>query len=583
MHSPDSQTGRELFLVLQNLSRRFHHFKAQLLPLARARQASLLSSVSVFYERDKDVALLSLAFDARELDHAKCEALIRLATQGGIPIIDPDRLNIADRRTFYQDYLRRYAVSASDKKSLLTALDTLGKHLGLIATPDEAPSRNRHHRLQIPVGQAQPQPQINSSGPHFALGPAGKTPHPASQHLPGHTNDLLPTDEFPQRARGKNKRKQRLSTVPAGPAAARRASSPNIVTPPQATNSLNSPAPTMRAPARRFATASTAPSARIADPAEEQELVRVRFQRGDKWMPARLRNLSTKEVRLAASAAPPSGSMLRVSITIGDQSAVVSGTVVEVVNTEGSVDGSTSFRLAFGNLSKRERGRIVNLLRKAHRAGLSLSAPPARRERRFSISWPIAVMSDGHRFNAAALDVSERGLFLATTTLIHSSQVVFGMPLDRDGQVIKGRAAVVRKVNESMARRQGLSLGYGLQIEDLSIEDDEQYSRFLVRVRRRSQKHIVVAGSSERSALLADCFQASGYAVSKASSVDTLLHQTELESNAPDVAVIDDTALSVDARMSFESTFRHHHVPMLQMHGESLPVARNSLDQLIAI
>jgi hypothetical protein len=300
-------------------------------------------------------------------------------------------------------------------------------------------------------------------------------------------------------------------------------------------------------------------------------------------MPARLRNLTTKDIRLAASAAPPAGSTLRVSVTIGDQNAVLTGTVVEVVNTEGSTDGSTTFRLDFGNIGKRERERLVLLLRRAKRLGMSLTPPPPRRDRRFAISWPVAVVSEGHRFNAAALDISERGLFLATSTLIRSSQLIFGMPLDRDGATVKGRASVARKVNEHMARARGLNLGYGLQIEDFSIEDDEQYSKFLIRVRRRSQLHILVAGEGDRCEALATCFQGAGYAVSTVSSVEAMMQRTQFEASPPHVAVLETGSLSHKARRSFLATFREHDVPLLQA-GEMAPhIARNSLDQMVEI
>jgi hypothetical protein len=334
----------------------------------------------------------------------------------------------------------------------------------------------------------------------------------------------------------------------------------------------------MPSPDRRRRTSS----APLVNNTGEQELVRVRYQRGDTWMPARLRNLTTKDIRLAASAAPPSGAILRVSITIGDHNAVLTGTVIEVVNTEGSVDGSTTFRLEFRKVGKREHERLVLLLRKAKKAGMSLTPPPPRRNRRFAISWPVAVVSEGRRFNAAALDISERGLFLATTTLIRSSQLIFGMPLDRDGTMLKGRARVARKVNEHMARSRGLNLGYGLEIEDFSIEDDEQYAEFLIRIRRRSQMHILVAGDADRASSLSECFQAAGYAVSKATSVEAMLHRTQFESNAPDVAVIDHS-MSANIRKEFEATFAEHHVPILNVGTEAPHLARNSLDSLIEV
>lgn len=573
-------------------------------PMCQGPEARLIEKVDVFYMQDKDVGLVCFGFDSRFVDPPKYERLIRLATRGGFAVIDPERLSSTDRGFFYQDYLRRYSVSTIDQDNPTAALAVLGRQLGLIAGKPQselqapaaldAPttdvghvrrrlgSEGRRQRVEIPLAMAQPQQKFgrqattNTVAPHhtktielsledsgvseldmldqIGLGPAGKQP----------------------RARGKAKRSQRMSTIPARPSN-QQAPSPQIVLPLPPRGDADQPTP---APTRRKRRASSVP---LINNTGETDLVRVRYQRGDSWMPARLRNLTTRDIRLAASAAPPAGSTLRVSVTIGDRNVVLTGTVVEVVNTEGSPDGSTTFRLEFRKIGNRERERLVALLRKANRSGMSLTPPPARRDRRFAISWPIAIVSEGRRFNASALDISERGLFLATTTLIRSSQIIFGMPLDRKSATVRGRASVARKVNEHMARSRGLSLGYGLQIEDFSVEDDEQYEKFLIRVRRRSQLHILVAGDGDRSLALANCFESAGYAVSKAGSVEAMLHRTAFDSSAPDVAVLEGSNLSADAQLSFESTFRKHQVPMLHV-GQQAPIlARNSLDQMVAV
>ena len=368
-----------------------------------------------------------------------------------------------------------------------------------------------------------------------------------------------------------------MPTIPARPANARAGSPPY-----ESPLPVSPRAPSI--PAQRPIRARMSSPPPYAMPAgETSPTVRVRFQRGDSWMPARLRNLTTKEARLAASAAPALGAHTRVSVNVGENGALLHGTVVEVVNTERSVDGSTTFRLAFDELDERERDNLVLLLRMAQRQGVSLTPPPPRRNRRFAVSWPVAMVSGGQRFNAAALDVSERGLFVATTTLIRANRLAFGIPIDRENARVQGRARIARHVSTEMAQAHGLQPGYGLQIEDLSADDQMRYEHFLLRVRKRSQKHILVVGDAERSQLLAECFHAAGYAVSKATTLETILQRMQHDGGGPNLAVVDQHSLSAEVRRQFIESFEIHSVPILRLEGHTPYLARNALDEAMSV
>lgn len=257
--------------------------------------------------------------------------------------------------------------------------------------------------------------------------------------------------------------------------------------------------------------------------------------------------------------------------------------MVEVVSTERSVDGSTSIRVEFRDVCSRDKQSLLHLLRTARDAGLSLTAPPPRKNARFSISWPVAVSVDGTRFNAAALDISERGLFLATTNLIRANRVVFGLPLENEGTAIQGRARVAREVTEVMARNRGLQRGYGLQIEGLTPATKRHFANFLVRVQRRSQRHVVIAGSGDRLQLLGQSLHNAGYTVSKATDVEAMMRRTQFEACPPDAAVLDDSVQSPEIREAFESAFRVHAIPTFDSQGEPPHIARHAVDNLLKV
>lgn len=606
MNASNESPDQELFLVIQGLSGQLDSLLGRLRPLSQAPEAGLLLGVDALYRADKDLALLCLRFGV-DLASAERSKLIRLACRGGVPVLDPQRLSADDKDLFYERHLRRYAVRIDDKKSPNSAIDALGQLLGLIelrarseseasAPDDEEPTRvgsGRAHlapdivlelpptralgsasdidlEIDLPMDDAYdegektketlPPPPEPLQLFSMDLGPAGKAR--LKTPVPPVTTPLPVGPHVVQRAAGKRRSSERLPTIPGRPA-----------------NAFASP---QEAPLRR-PRASTAPRHSGRPATIEEGGLQVRFRRGDTWMPARLRNLTLKQVRLAASAAPPLGSALRVFIAFGDLDVSVPGVVVEVINTESSADGSTSFRVDLRDLANHETERLTTMLRKAQAERLQLSRPPARRNRRFAVTWPIAVMSDGQRFGGAALDISEQGLFLATSNLIQANRVVFGIPLDTQEPTIKGRARVAREVTEEMAAERQLSRGYGLQIETLGSDDSERYAKFLVRVRQRSQLHVLVTGRSNKSRELAECFAAAGYAVTQAATIAKLGQPGNLTQGRPDVAVLDETDLSRALRAQFEKQFEAQSVPMLHLSGQAPASARHALDTLMAV
>ncbi len=534
----ESVPESELFLVLKDLSTKLHLLLPHLREFSEAPEANDLLGVDALYRADKDQALICLRYDG-VLAPRERRQLVHVASQGGMPVLDPGRLSAGDHELFYQKHLRRYAVRIDDRKNPHVAVDALAQLLGLTLPVEEKekPIKNgRRPSLALARhrnGARGSESEVSAVDlESMELGPAGKM---GLEHNPKPQNN----------PRGKRRASERLPTIPARPQNAR-----------------------------------SGPQSRT----NGDEILQVRYERGDRWMPARLRNLTLKQVRLAASAAPPLGAKLRIILTIGTIRTTVAGVVIEVINTETSVDGSTSFRVEFAEIPKPARKQLTEILRWTQREGLTLSPPPPRKNRRFAVTWPITVVSSGKRFGAAAHDVSECGLFLATTNLIHSHQVVFAIPLETKVLAIEGRAHIAREVDCKMAEERNLSQGYGLHFGTLSSSDQGAYESFLVRVKRRSQLHVLVAGKSAHNLALAKSLESAGYAVSLASSSRQLERRHAEGTSQPDVAVLSPSGHSAPELWArLKQTFEANDVPVLRLSDHEPMAARAKVDQLLGV
>lgn len=544
---------QELYLVIEGLSGQLSSLVDRLAAISEAPEAEALLGVDALYRADKDLALLCLRYDEM-LGPKERRHLIRLACHRGIPVLDPRRLCDDDRELFYHRHLSRYAIRLDDKETPSAAIDALGRLLGIIeararsesgqpASQDDVVTRVGSSRL--------PSPSLNLES--MELGPAGvAVPSSPSPRGKGKS----PT--------GKRRAGQRMPTIPARPA--------NTV---RASEGLS-----------RRPRASTGSDLVRSQERAGGELL-VRFERGDRWMPARLRNLTLKQIRLAASAAPPLGTSVRVCIERGNIAATLPGIVVEVVNTEKSVDGSTSFRVEIRGPEPADIQRLTALLRRARMEGLELSPPPPRKNRRFSVTWPIAVLAGKREFRGSVLDISEEGLFLSTDNRIHEPRIAFGIPLDTVDATVQGRARIAREVSEEMAVQRNLSRGYGLHFEPLSKSDSLRYENFLVRVCQRSEIHVLVASETEKGSALASCFQSAGYTVTQTTSVASAMTSLDAydlwDKGRPDVAVLDETDLDARRRAHVEGNLEGHRIPILRLQGQVPTSARHALDRLMSV
>lgn len=311
-----------------------------------------------------------------------------------------------------------------------------------------------------------------------------------------------------------------------------------------------------------------------------EPVLRVRFLRGERWLPGRVRYISNREARIATAASPRLGDSAIIGVSFEGDELFVNGTV-------SAVDGfddpgrSPGFTIAFAKLSLEKKTRLVELLRCARDAGVSLRPPPIRRAPRFPVSWPVVVNAGGRPQRAIALDISWSGIYLDTEAPL-GSELLFALPLDVEAGAIRGRACVVRKVDTAQAAELQTSPGIGVAITHLGPGDDVRYRAFLDRVKLRCQRRVLVGAAPIRAQGLARSLAAAGYAVTSSTDPSALVQLAGNEPRPPDIAIIDDS-LGNRARPTLLDAFRSRNVPTLAIRGEPSENARRVVDRMLEV
>lgn len=519
----------ELFIVLEPFRAGFESFMDALDPLdTAAAEGPFLKSSDVFYRPDTDIALLALRFDERSTTPQKLLWLGEVAARADLPVLDPGRLGAADRRAFYENYLPTYRIRVEASAGPRDALEELARVLSLRGAPAPTPS------------------------------PPPRTPAGTQRRAPQGTEP--------------SRRAERQATVPSAPharfAADGAASGPRYPRP-----------------------GSKPPQVRIVEPprraqTEPGKNIHVRFLRGDTWVPARLRALNLRGARLAAAAPPRRGDVVQIVIGLDRVGAVVTGVVTEVIGATEAADlrESTGFAVEFPALDESTRVQLTNVLRRAVQAGISLKPPPARAEVRFPVHWPMRILTSWGELGAAALDVSKSGLFVAPSQPITRQDLLFQMSLDQGGTPLSGRAQVAREVSDEMATERGLQRGYGVRILDFSTEDSARYQGFLDRVRRRTEKRLLVAAEGTRPVDLSRGLGAAGYTVHSSIDAHGLLTRLEADPRPPDAALVHTSLFDHDPNgPRLRRALHARHVPCLTIGDEPTDRTRVVVDHLLHI
>ena len=566
----------EVFVILEAFRERFHEHLEAIHPLLLAAdEGPLLIGADCYYRAHTDVALLAIRLDERTLTRSKLSAVAALAREAERPLLDPRRLSDDDRRSFYRDYLPLYDERADDCDNLIDAIERVASALG-VPTPetDQRPTPWAVGTATEPMSETS-----STTRPYASPGRAEKMA--VGSATTSTVEDLLPpggrsrasrarppslvgeTPEPPGRARGKGRHQERAGTVPGSLKARDRAPS--------------SPDGSEVTPAN-----DVAPPGQVG-PGLRGAHVNVRFLRGDKWMPGRLRGLNMKSARIATGAPPRSGDLVQVAVGLEHHGVVLRGRVTESQTGSAALEsGFTGFEMEFPELTEDARDQLRTLLLRARERGLSLRPPPPRSAIRFPLNWPVRVLSGGSPLSLSVLDISERGLFVAAHLAILDEDVLFELPDDVGGPPITGRARVVREVTDVMARERGLEPGYGLHISKLS--DEERFEQFVSRVARRCVTRILVGASRARANALTWDLAALGYTVSTTTSPAEAARAASGEELPPDLAILDDSLTSDEMQAQLiRRVYAGNKVPCIAVHGARPSKTRATVDELLRV
>ncbi len=585
----------DLFLVLEPFRGCFQHFSDALGELDKLAARSW--GVEVYYQAGTDIALLAIKLDERSLSLGDLALVHKVAAQAGVAVLDPRNLPRDDRARYYSEYLPTYPLRVS-YSSVADALAGMAADLGL-ATPPRAtlvcpqpvidppplPNKLKNRRLgSTPPGV----PVVPSRRARGKLAAKHRSPGEresysiveqaaiarvdASQRAP--TVPLILDGEAcadpPQRARGKRRKTVRHPTMPETPIAL--AKTP---TPP--------PIPPKRRRIRKVADGS-GPNPVIGPSATVTPALEVRYLRGREWTPARLRSLSLKGAELVAGALPRVGDSIRIALHFAGQHAAIAG-IVRCITTvdDASATGSSGFTLGFLQVDSAERRQLVKLLKHARAAGATIKPPPSRVEARLPLNWPIRIGAPGGGFTADAIDLSSRGMFVATARQLETTELTFRFPLDNGEPSVYGRVRVARHLDSATALERGLSTGYGFTIIELGEHERDRFSGFVSRLRLRNDRRVMVGAAAPRLNEIGSALHSVGYTVLGDSDPRMLVELIHRQA-PPDVVVIDSTfAARGSGRNQLARLLANRHVPYVASSGEPTLQTRVIVDRLLQV
>ncbi len=555
----------ELFLVLEPLSPAFDEVFAAIAPLGELPTAALLR-VDIYYRSETDVALLGLRFDPDAFAAGVRHQTLRSASSIGLSVLEPSQLDEHDRRTFFDLYLAEYDIRLQDCGSAPEALAELGIALGLVSPLEDASTCQRMLKADVGAEADSPTAGVLVQPPGALLTHTvfpSTTPAPVTRET-RRLGSISPSEPSPDASL--------LQNVPAAPT--------DAALPPRE-GAAGSSARTGTLIGRRDDGLRPPPSPAFSDPGR----IDVRFLRGGQWVPARLRSLSARGAYLVTGAPPRLADAVHVALGFGQWGAMVRGLVHHVTTAEdAATTGSSGFAVRFPQDDTPARRQLIELLRRAREAGVTIKPPPPRGAVRFPVLWPIRVGSGAAGFAADALDLSASGMFLAASRVLDDRELRFRLPLENGDAPICGCARIMRHLDDEAAAERGLRSGFGVHIVELGGRDERRYRELLDRIRRRTDKCVVVGASAEYLNALVDGLTAVGYSVTASSDPGVLVRLADLEPRGPDVAIIDKSMSSHGLQGDWlEQVFTSRDVPCVTVGGQPMTRTRAVIDGLLRV
>lgn len=606
----------EVFLVLHPVSTRLGELARALEPLVAGEAP--FTDLDVHHRPGSDTAVIALHYDERAIALPDVRRLEDIARGAGLQLVDPARLGPDERRVFFEVRLPQFETVARGLTRSRDVAIVLADRMGVV----------QHHLEQTPP----PQPRAT---PPDGMRPAAKAtrvvvkvpplpPAAARTRMPRASSPPRPPTLPPPpedtavrgRARGKfptvSTRNDKLALSLAEQAKqARRAAEALLRAPHVPTTALTPtdisgpdtqpvrfedepPSPPVAA-IHALETARLQPSPRRGSEPPESAYVTiddvtpptldVRFLRGNEWVPVRARALSARGAYLVTGAPARLGDTVHVSISCGGRTALVRGTVYHVTSADDAAStGASGFAVRFPEYACPARTHLVQVLLTARNAGVTLRPPPSRTAVRFPVRWPVTVTTSLVSFDADALDVSAGGLFLATTRELEvGAELRFALPLDLVDVPVEGVGRISRVLSRDEAIGRGMHAGFGVRITEMSEAHRATWEAFLDRVRRRTEKRVLVGAGPGRAEELAAALTAAGYTVTSGSDLGLLMRVAELDPCPPDLAVFDaDFDVASAPAGWIEQIFAARQVQCVTIRGD-VRRARSTVDRLLRV
>lgn len=596
----------EVFLVLHPVSSRFAELGHTLEHVIAGEPP--IEDLDLHYRASADTALLALHYDERLLDGDALRRLQDTARGAGFALVDPSQLPDSDRRTFFEARLPQFEAcgrglrTAGEVCAALAA--RLGKPTGFArATPREGmPRLGSPGRLVVTVP---PLPSLKQSLP---VRPATLPPPPTMTPSEGTVLGKVAQRRPLGKARARTVTDRMGMTLAEQARQARRAAEALRARDPESTTDVvvvDVPPPVRDAPTEPVPSAvpellpeaaldvHAAKTARLCGPhprigtdpvTELPAALDVRFLRGGDWVPARARALSAKGAYVVTSAPARLGDTVHVSVSCAGRTALVRGTVYHVTTADDALStGASGFAVRFPEYACPARTHLIQVLLAARQAGITLRPPPTRTAVRFPVRWPVLLTVGGTSFRAEALDISSGGLFVATPRVIDvGADVRFTVTLDLAELPVEGRGRVSRS-QEADATARGMHEGVGVKIVMMADADRARWDAFLGRVRRRTEKKVLIGAGPGRVEELAAGLVGAGYTVTSGSDLGLLMRVAELDPCPPDLAVIDaDFDRTAAPAGWIEQVFAARRVQCVTVQGD-VRRARTTVDKLLDV
>jgi len=252
------------------------------------------------------------------------------------------------------------------------------------------------------------------------------------------------------------------------------------------------------------------------DPAPAQPLIRMRYRRGDGWQQGRVRNLTTTSIGVACGCPPSKDDIIAIELRARDLEVVVDAVVLAVTPPEtAEVIGAYGFGARFFDVDAFVHHRLRQMVAMAAAEEEPVAQPPRRRHPRFPVRWPVQLASAGATVRAFAVDLSARGMFVASEQLLAlGAHVSVLIPEEVGERPLHLRARVMRALTPADAFAHRGTAGIGLEIVSMDRRTATRYAALVDRVSRRARKAVLVVANRERLTRMSAALRAVGYPVS---------------------------------------------------------------------